>query len=67
MYNMYVCVKATFDPVIIKSSKMIHIHIKSVHGEFHRDNKIFMLIIIAKHFLKKPYFGPKGNYGPTIT
>ena len=27
--------------IIIKSVKMIHIHIKHVHFEFHRSNKIF--------------------------
>ena len=39
----------TYDPFIIKSGKMIHIRIKCVHVEFHRNNKIFKAIIIAKH------------------
>ena len=53
-----------YDPIIIKSGKMIHIQMKHVHVEFHRRNKALNLITIAKHI----YFrGPRGNYGPTIT
>ena len=37
----YVIPRGTYDPIIIKSYKMIHIHIKYVHAEFHGGNKIF--------------------------
>ena len=40
---------ATYDPIIIKSDKMIHIYMKHIYIEFHRGNKIFKLIIIDKH------------------
>ena len=45
----YVVPRGTYDPIIKKSGKMIHIHIKHVQVEFHRGNKIFKPIIIAKH------------------
>ena len=32
--------KGTYDPIIIKSVEMVHIHIKHVHVEFHRGNKL---------------------------
>ena len=45
----------TYDLIIIKSAKMIHNHIKLVHVDFNWGNKIFKLIIIAKHiFLRDP-------------
>ena len=51
----YVVPRATYDPIIIKSDKMIHIHVKRVHVEFQRGNEIFKLIIITKHiFLMGP-------------
>ena len=43
---------ATYNPIIIKSGKMTHIHIvhvKHVNVKFQRDNAIFKPIIIAKH------------------
>ena len=44
---------ATYDPIIIKSGKMIHIHMK--HVQFQRGNEIFKPIIIAKPiFLRGP-------------
>ena len=39
----------TYDPIIIKSDKMIHIHMTHVHVKFQRGNTIFKPIIIAKH------------------
>ena len=39
----------TNDPIIIKSVKLIHIHIKYVHVVFHRGKKIYKPIIFAKH------------------
>ena len=51
----YVIPRCTYDPIIKKSDKMIHIRIKHVHVEFHRGNKIFNTIIIANHiFLVRP-------------
>ena len=51
----YVVPRDAYDPIIIKSGKMIHIHVKHVHVEFHRGNKIFKPIRIAKHiFLRGP-------------
>ena len=55
---------ATYDPIIIKSGKMIYILIKHIHVEFHHGNKIFKLIMIAKHISS---FEPIGNYGAIIT
>ena len=49
--------RGTYDPIIIKSVKMIHIHIKHVHVEFHRDNKLFKLIIFAEHIFLGDQFG----------
>ena len=47
--------RCTYDPIITKSGKMIHIRIKHVHVKFHRGNKIFKPIITAKHiFLMDP-------------
>ena len=48
----YVLLRGTYDPIIIKSGKMIHIQ----HVHFERGNKIFkLIIIIAKHiFLRSP-------------
>ena len=43
----HVVPRGTYDPIIIKSGKVIPIHIKCVHGEFDRGNKIFKPIIIA--------------------
>ena len=45
----YVAPRATYDPIIIKSDKMIQINIKHVHIEFNRGNKVFNPIIIVKH------------------
>ena len=36
----HVILKRTYDPIIIKSEKMIHTHIKHVHVEFYRGNKM---------------------------
>ena len=47
----YVVPRATYDPITIKLNKLIHIHIKHTHIEFHRRNKIFKPIIIAKHII----------------
>ena len=45
----------TYDPIVVNSGNMIYNHIKHVHVEFRRGNKIFKLIIIAEHiFLKGP-------------
>ena len=41
--------EATYDPIIIKSGKMIHIDMNHVHVKFQRGNTIFKPIIIAKH------------------
>ena len=45
----YVERMATYDPIIIISGKVIHIHIKHISAEFHQSNNIFKPIIIAKH------------------
>ena len=50
----YVVSRGTYDPIIIKSCKLFHIHMKYVH------NKIFKSIIIAKY--KGPSSGPGCNY-----
>ena len=53
--GLYVRLIATYDPIIIKSDKIIHILIKLVRAEFHRGNTIFKRIIISKHiFLRVP-------------
>ena len=46
----YVVQNGTYDPIIIRSGKVIHDHIKHIHFEFHQGNQIFKLIIIAKIF-----------------
>ena len=45
----HMVLRGIYDPIIIKSGKMIHIHLKHVHVEFYRGNNIFQPIIIAKH------------------
>ena len=40
---------AIYDPIITKSGKIIHIHMKHVHVKFQRENKMFKPIIIAEH------------------
>ena len=53
--GLYVVPSGTYHPIIIISCKMIHIHFKHGHVEFHRGNKIFKPIIITKHiFLRGP-------------
>ena len=47
----YLAPRCTCNPIIIKSGNMIHIHIKHVHVEFHRRNKVFKPIIFYKHIL----------------
>ena len=63
---LYVVLRATYDPIIIKSCQMIHIHMKRVHVEFQRGNNIFKPIIIATPIFLRTYYGPTGNYGPTL-
>ena len=47
--------RGTYNPIILKTVKMMHIHTKHVHVEFHWGNKIFKKIIFAKHiFLRGP-------------
>ena len=47
--GLYVVSRDAYDPLIIKSGKIIDIRIKHVKVEFHRVNKMFKIIIIAKH------------------
>ena len=51
----YLVSRGSYDPIIIKSGKMIPIRIKHVHVKFYRGNKIVEQIIIVKHiFLRGP-------------
>ena len=51
----YVVPKGTYAPIIIKSDKIIHIHIKHVHVEFQRGNESLKPIICGKHiFIRGP-------------
>ena len=42
----YVAPRCSYDPIIIKSDKIIIIRIKHVHVELHRGNQIFKPIIL---------------------
>ena len=52
----FVVPRCTYDPIIIKSGKMIHIRIKHVHVEFYRGNKMFKPIIQACHTFRSEWF-----------